>query len=586
MKIPLLRNRADFSIAVPLMVAFLLLTGLWIIYQNEQTYRQEQQRAADVQAEILAASVTAAIDFVDRAAAQEAADALRASQQVQMAGVYDANGSLFAGYHRGQAALPSEISRVAATSPTLIGVTAPVMRGDVKIGAIYLASAVDPLSRRLSRYAMIALLVLMTSLVLGVLGYGQFALRRANRALGEQASSLAETIHKLDFEMEERSRTEEQLRQAQKMQALGQLTGGIAHDFNNLLTVIQGSADILCRPEVTDEKRIRFATAISDSAERAALLTGQLLAFARRQPLQPELFDLNQRIRVMMTMLETTLGTGITLKAELAEDLKPVEADPGQLEVALLNIVVNARDAMPEGGTIVISTRNVVAPEVNGDGGAVAMAVQDTGGGIDPAVQERVFEPFFTTKTVGKGTGLGLSQVYGFTAQSGGTVELASEVGKGTTITMLLPASTRALKVEETQDPNLADRHGAGCILLVEDNEGVGNFAETLLGELGHAVVRARNGHEALELFDDGAGFDLVFTDVVMPGMTGLELADKLRVRHPHLPIVLTTGYSDKIASAGAEGYPLISKPYRLETLAATLDKALPKSAAGGSAHM
>jgi CheY-like chemotaxis protein len=171
---------------------------------------------------------------------------------------------------------------------------------------------------------------------------------------------------------------------------------------------------------------------------------------------------------------------------------------------------------------------------------------------------------------------LGLSQVYGFTVQSGGIVKLASEVGKGTTVTMVLPASARSPAIEEPRDAKLAARNVSGCILLVEDNEGVGNFAETLLGELGHDVVRARNGQEALQLTESGATFDLVFTDVVMPGMSGLELAGKLRQRHPHLPIVLTTGYSDKIASAGAEGYPLISKPYRLETLAATIDKALP----------
>lgn len=201
-------TRPDFSMAVPLMVALLLLAGLWIIYQNEQTYRQEQQRATHVQAEILAASVTAALDFDDNMAAQEAADALRASQQVQLAGIYDADGKLFAGYHRSTTALPAAISGITRSGETLIHETVPVTRGGMKIGTIYLASAVDPLSRRISRYAMIALLVLMTSLVLAVLGYGQFALRRANR-------TLAETNRHLEFEMEERSRTEEQLRQAQ-----------------------------------------------------------------------------------------------------------------------------------------------------------------------------------------------------------------------------------------------------------------------------------------------------------------------------------------------------------------------------------
>ena len=574
----------DFSIAIPLAVLLLLLAGLWIIYQNEQAYREEQERSAHVQADILAASVTAALDFNDRMAAQESAQALGVNQQVQMAGIYDAEGRLFAGYHRGQTALPGRVSEI-ATPEAQVGVIIPVARGGQQIGTIYLSTAIDPLSRRLTRYAIVALLVLMTSLVLGVLGYGQFALRRANRVLEEQALSLAETNSQLEFEIEERSRTEEQLRQAQKMQALGQLTGGIAHDFNNLLTVIQGSADILRRPEIQEEKRMRFANAIADASARAALLTGQLLAFARRQPLRPEAVDLNQRIRTMMNMLETTLGAGIALEPRLADDLKPVEVDPGQLEVALLNIIVNARDAMPDGGTITISTANVdeAAPDV--EGRAVAVIVKDSGRGIDPELRERVFEPFFTTKTVGKGTGLGLSQVYGFTAQSGGAVSIDSEPGKGTAVTLLFPASSRTPLAEA--DPGAAADAGlsTGRILLVEDNEEVGNFAETLLGELGYTVVRARDGNEAMERTERDGRFDLVFTDVVMPGMTGLELASKLKQRHPRLPVVLTTGYSDRIASTGAEDYPLICKPYRLETLAATLEKALPSRAGAGSLH-
>ncbi|HEY9578993.1 MAG TPA: ATP-binding protein [Rhizorhapis sp.] len=566
--------RWDLSIAVPLMVIVLLLAGLWIIFQNEQNYRDEQRRAAHVQAEILAGSVTAALDFDDAHTAQDAANALQANRQVQMAGVYNADGVLFAGYQRGQKTLPERIS-ILPSNGSIVHVTAPVIRSGIRIGTIYLASTIDPLSRRLNRYAMIALLAVMTSLVLAVLGYGQVALRRANDALEKQAQSLIDTNRQLESEIAERSRTEEQLRQAQKMQALGQLTGGIAHDFNNLLTVIQGSADILRRQELPEEKRLRFATAISDAAARAALLTGQLLAFARRQPLRPEVIDLNQRVRAMLTMLETTLSPNISLNADLDENLSPVEVDPGQLEVALLNIIVNARDAMPEGGAITIRTRNVTGEESGDRQLAVAVAVEDTGRGMAPELCERVFEPFFTTKTVGKGTGLGLSQVYGFTAQSGGEVKITSKVGAGTTVTMLLPRSERALSSATPDEEAKVAEAVPGCILLVEDNEEVGNFAEALLGELGHGVVRARNGQEALQLANGDLQFDLVFTDVVMPGMTGLELASKLKQQNPRLPIILTTGYSDRIVSAGSEGYPVLPKPYRLETLAATLDKVL-----------
>jgi signal transduction histidine kinase/CheY-like chemotaxis protein len=560
--------RRGLAIFVPLAVVALLIAGLWIIYQGEQSYRQEQQRAAQVQAEILAASVTAALDFGDKTAAQESVDALRVTPQVQAAGVYDIWGARFAGYARTQALLPERLSDTRASDGTLVQATVPVMRSRTQIGTVYLAGAIDPLSRRLSRYAMIALLAVMTSLVLAVLGYGQAALGRVNR-------TLAGANRELQFQMEERSRTEEQLREAQKMQALGQLTGGIAHDFNNLLAVIQGSADILQRPGLSEEKRLRFTNAIIDASTRGALLTGQLLAFARRQPLRPEVLDLNHRILTMMVMLQPTLGPNIVISTQLEKALLPVEVDPGQFEAALLNIIVNARDAMPDGGEITIRTRNVSGVEAGERGQAVIISIQDSGCGIAPDQLERVFEPFFTTKAVGKGTGLGLSQVYGFAAQSGGEARIESEVGKGTLLTMLLPVSDKPLPVTPQAGEPVTAKEPAGRILLVEDNEDVGNLAETLLGELGHAVVRARNGAEALRMTDGGAQFDIVFSDVVMPGMSGLELAGELKQRRPKVPIILTTGYSDRIAAAGSQGFPVVRKPYRMETLAVAVDEAL-----------
>jgi len=561
-------TRRALAIFVPLAVLSLLLAGLWMIYQNEQSYRYEQQRAARVQAEILAASVTAALDFGDKAAAQESADAMQANPQVQVAGVYDANGNPFVGYTRTQTLLLPRLPEMSVRDGTLVSATAPVIRSGAKIGTVYLAGTVDPLSRRLSRYAMIALLVVMTSLVLAILGYGQAALGRVNR-------TLAEANRELQFQMEERSRTEEQLREAQKMQALGQLTGGIAHDFNNLLAVIQGSADILQRPGLSEEKRLRFTNAIIDASTRGALLTGQLLAFARRQPLRPEVLDLNHRILTMLVMLQPTLGPNITLSTQLEKALLPVEVDPGQFEAALLNIIVNARDAMPDGGEITISTRNVTDGAAIERGQAVAVAIQDNGGGIKPDQLKHVFEPFFTTKEVGKGTGLGLSQVYGFAAQSGGEARIDSEVGRGTTLTILLPASDKLPQIAPEKERPAVAREPSGHVLLVEDNEDVGNLAETLLGELGHVVVRARSGLEALRLADGGAQFDIVFSDVVMPGMTGLELAKKLKQRRPQLPIILTTGYSDRITAIGSKGFPMLRKPYRMETLAVAVDEAL-----------
>ena len=372
--------------------------------------------------------------------------------------------------------------------------------------------------------------------------------------------------------MEERAKAEEQLRQAQKMQALGHLTGGIAHDFNNLLTVIQGSAEILQRPNLTEERRARFAAAISTTAARAAALTSQLLSFARRQPLRPETIDVNEHMLAMIELLDRSLGETIEIKAELSKTICLVDADPAQLESAVLNIGVNARDAMPSGGRLTIRTG--MAPEEWGMDGAIIIALSDDGAGMDPDTLSRIFEPFFTTKGVGHGTGLGLSQVYGFVTQSGGEVRVDSRVGEGTTVTLVLPCSTKTpTSPRATVDLKVAPS-GSGRVLVVDDNEDVGSFAETLLTELGYKVVRASSGEEALGLFDQ-SGADCVFTDIVMPGMDGLALADELRSRKADLPIVLTTGFSDRITTGDAAQFPVIFKPYRIEAIATAIAQAL-----------
>jgi signal transduction histidine kinase/CheY-like chemotaxis protein len=431
----------------------------------------------------------------------------------------------------------------------------------------------EPVWRRLSRFGFIALLIVTAVLVVLILGISQAALRRAKREIEQRAKALSDAYAELQVQVEERAHAEEQLRQAQKMQALGQLTGGIAHDFNNLLTVIQGSADILRRPGIAEAKRIRFADAIVQTAGRAAALTGQLLAFARRQPLQPEVIDLNAQIRGMTDLLDRTLGERVEIRTELADGLCAIEADPAQLEAAILNIAVNARDAMPDGGIVTLRTGEV--PPLADGRAAICLSVTDTGTGIEEDALGRVFEPFFTTKSVGKGTGLGLSQVYGFAAQTGGDVQVESMVGQGTIVTMILPCSERGDAPPRKPEADARREHRTGRILLVDDNEEVGAFAETLLTELGHRVVRARTGAEALDLAQGDGGFDAVFTDVVMPGMTGIELADALGPVLPGVPVVLTTGYSDEITRAGGAGRPVVFKPYRLETLAGALDEVL-----------
>jgi len=560
--------------AIILIVALLVLAGVGIILQNEAAYRDLQEQETRAQADILAAGLTAALDFRDAEAAQEAVDAVRVNRQVRALGVYNDGGALVARYGRDGAAPPGRYAEPFPAPGDVISAIVPVISRGERIGTVYLAADPEPLSRRFTRYFIIFSLVLMAALVVAVLGIAQNALRRANRELEERAEALVNANAELKVQVTERTKAEDQLRQAQKMQALGQLTGGIAHDFNNLLTVIQGSADMLRRAALDDAKRVRFAEAIVQAASRAAALTGQLLAFARRQPLRPEIIDVNELIGGMTDLLDRTLGERIEVRTIISTEACSVEADRAQLESALLNIAVNARDAMAEGGLLTIRTAIFDEPQARR---MIALSVSDSGTGMDEDTLDRAFEPFFTTKATGKGTGLGLSQVYGFASQSGGDVRIDSTPGAGTTVTLLLPCNggggDGGAKREAESYGGIEQRR-AGRILLVEDNEEVGEFAESLLGELGHKVFRTRSGEAALEAALDSV-YDAVFTDVVMPGMSGLELAEHLAELRPNLPVILTTGYSDEIARSGAGGRPVILKPYRLETLAAAIDEVL-----------
>jgi PAS domain S-box-containing protein len=374
---------------------------------------------------------------------------------------------------------------------------------------------------------------------------------------------------------EELERSREALVQAQKMEAIGRLTGGVAHDFNNLLTVIRASADFLRRPNLPEEKRVRYVEAIAETADRAATLTGQLLAFARRQPLQPEVFDVCARLWGLHRIIGSTIGSSVTIETDLPETQHVVEADPSQFDTAVLNMVINARDAMPRGGTIRISARTVDGvPAVRGhaaaSGAFVAVDIADDGTGMPPETLKKIFEPFFTTKPVDKGTGLGLSQVYGFAKQSRGEIDVESRLGVGTTFTLYLPSAegqalTPASPVAALVDLSTVPRRR---VLLVEDNEGVGKFAAGLLKELGQTVTWVGDGQAALKaLAGDPDAFDLVFSDVVMPGISGLELAQVIQQRWPKLQVVLTSGYSHIIVEQGAGGFPLVRKPYSIDGL-------------------
>lgn len=375
-------------------------------------------------------------------------------------------------------------------------------------------------------------------------------------------------------------KTEEQLRQAQKMEAVGQLTGGVAHDFNNLLTVIRGSVDLLRRRGLPDERRARYIDAIADTADRATRLTSQLLAFARRQTLKPETFDACQSIGAVEEMLATLIGSRIRIRVDVASEHCLVSADRSQFDTAIINMAVNARDAMDGEGdlTITVDTADRLPamrshPEIPGS--FVTIAVTDTGSGIAPDQLDRIFEPFYTTKGVGHGTGLGLSQVFGFTKQSGGDIAVSSEVGRGSTFRMYLPMAEPevAAELESGPDAPTPIDHG-GWVLVVEDNPEVGAFARSALDELGYNTVLAVDGPSALlEIGDDASRFNVVFSDVVMPGMSGIELAEEIARRHPDLPVILASGYSSVLAEGGVDGFELLQKPYSIEALSRAIQK-------------
>ncbi|RXH23612.1 histidine kinase [Bradyrhizobium nanningense] len=389
----------------------------------------------------------------------------------------------------------------------------------------------------------------------------------------------------IQAEAAKRREAEEALKHSQRLEALGQLTGGVAHDFNNLLTVIRASVDLLNRPQLTEERRQRYITAIADAVARAAKLTSQLLAFARRQTLKPEVFDVSERMQSLRDMLAPLLGPAIEIAMRLPTEPCLVRADAGQFETALINMATNARDAMQgkgritfkvEPATTVPDTLADASSQTSANHGFVSVTVSDTGIGIPAARLGRIFEPFFTTKQVGHGTGLGLSQVFGFARQSGGEVTVTSEVGHGSTFSLYLPRVPPEL-LPQRQAPNTAPAvAGSGMsVLVVEDNIELANFAADGLTELGYSITLVDNATDALaELVLDADRFDVVFSDVVMPGMTGLDLAQAICDRGIDVPIVLTTGYSQALSQDGVAGFELVQKPYSIEELSRVLHRA------------
>lgn len=402
----------------------------------------------------------------------------------------------------------------------------------------------------------------------------------ADLALREARDALQESNEELEHRVNERTREREvalrQLHESQKMESIGQLTGGVAHDFNNLLAVILGSLSLLKKALPEDPRIYRLLDRAIQGAERGATLTTRLLAFARRQELKVEVVALQTLIPEMLDFLRHSVGPNILIHAEILPDVGSIAVDANQLELALINLGVNARDAMPQGGSLTITCHNEESAGKVGlpSGSFVCIAVTDTGEGMSDATLARAQEPFFTTKGVGKGTGLGLSMVHGFTAQSGGALRLESQPGKGTTVTMWLPRAAEGAKAAGAVSPTAHPKLSKSLrVLLVDDDILVSMGAADMLLDLGHSVTEAQSGVHALKLMETDSGFDVVVTDYAMPGMNGFELAQRIKEKHPNMPIILATGYAE-LPSVRSIEFGHLSKPYTSSHLMAALENA------------
>jgi signal transduction histidine kinase/ActR/RegA family two-component response regulator len=402
----------------------------------------------------------------------------------------------------------------------------------------------------------------------------------------ERTRQLSEANRRLQAEMEERERAELALRQAQKMEAIGQLTGGIAHDFNNLLMAITGNLELLAS-RVEGERLQRYVRNALHGAQRGESLVRQLLAFSRKQRLAPAPVDVNEIVALVAELLSRTIGAGIRIDVGTAKGLWPAMVDATQLELMLLNLAFNARDAMPDGGIITIETKALEAvPDTLKEelkaGQYVSITVSDTGTGMPPEVVARAFDPFFTTKAPGKGTGLGLSQVYGFASQTGGTVKIVSRIGQGTAVEMFLPRSMAPITNKDREDKAATSKSRTATVLVVDDDTGVLDTTRGMLEDLGYRVRIAQTADEALMTFERG-GIDLAMLDLAMPDITGFELGTRLQQRNAALPILFCSGYPELIETNGTQvsAGAFLGKPYSSRELSAKLNSLLNASRSG-----
>jgi signal transduction histidine kinase len=615
-----LRHKLTLLVTLTSGVVLSLACLILASYSLRGAYRDLQTDLESL-AHVIGSNSTGALTFDDPRAAEEILAAMKVRAHIVSARLYDAGGRPFASYRRIGAeadALPegpvADSYRAERGNAVLFH---SVLLGRERAGTLYLKADLGQLRSQFGAYLVVVLMVMLASMVAAwlisarwqrlvsdpilrladaagaVARSKDYSMRVASpggdelgvltAAFNEMLTQIQQRDAELRSEVKERENAEEQLRQSQKMEAVGRLAGGVAHDFNNLLSVILGYGELLLSKQLEPGHRHKVDQ-IQKAGQRAATLTRQLLTFSRKQVIAPKVLDLNPLVVEFTRMLPRVLGEDIELLIEEGAELGQIKADPGQLEQILMNLAVNARDAMPEGGRITMATANAAldAAQAGAHGFAagsfVTLAVTDTGSGMDAATRSHVFEPFFTTKAPGKGTGLGLATVYGIIQQSNGHIEIDSAPGKGTTFRLYFP------RVDEPAEEPLAAaqepaRLGAETILLVEDEEPLRELVATMLRGRGHTVLEADCGRAALELSDRHPGcIDLLLSDVVMPGMSGRQVAREVATRRPATRVVFMSGHSDETLGARGvldPGTTLLAKPFTGIMLDRCLDEAL-----------
>jgi signal transduction histidine kinase len=561
----------------------LLLAGIFAVVWEERAFHSEKIASANSQAQLLASIVTAALAFHSGSEVQEYLDALQTDTDVEAASIYDIEGKPIASFARKGAMPPAHLTQISLPllQKNTLTITAPIQQRGMAMGTVYIRKQMEPLQRRLAVYAVVVVFTVLAALILLVLTLAYIAQRKSANELEVRAAALVLSNEQLQTQSAQREKAEAALRTAQKMEAMGRMTGGLAHDFNNLLHVLKlNLTALLWSTGAAANNPAREPIDICLRAiDRGASLVQQLLAFGRRQPLSPRPFDVNALIEQTAQLMYPILGTRIELRMQLSMQPCMAVADPHQLENAVLNLAINARDAMAEGGTLTISTskEHIDHEDHLRVGDYAVITLRDTGSGIPPELLDKIFEPFFSTKGVGKGSGLGLSQVYGYIKQSGGGVRIHSDEGKGTQVTLLLPWA-EAVEQKEINPPesNTEKLPSALTMLIVEDEPLVLRSAETLIQGFGVNTLSATDGNAALALLQSDRHIDILFSDILLPGgLNGLQIAKKALELRPSIKVLLTSGYAEQeiVGSEDMLAFPLLSKPYGPANLIVELKK-------------